>query len=204
MRRAPTSHSTVAVCLLISLLHIPHSLHAGGVGVSDPPDVVGPNPDSTLQTSAYPMNSTPFHLYKARLDRAPHANRDYDFLWSDTYKSRFHTPLDTLTGPEQINDLQRLAEAAADLPGANPFGLPMTKLELTYNYLARRDSIRDDRYNPSLFAPVGFRVLQRSYPDAERNHLDVYLYGRAFNGDGEWGSYLGDGSDGLSDRKSVV
>jgi len=183
----------VSACLLLATLVLPRSATAGGVGVSDPPDRVGLPPDSTLHTSAYEINAIPFHLYKARIDRAPHANRDYDFLWSDTYKSRLHTPLDTLTGPEQINDIQRLAEAAAEIQ-SNPLGLPWTKLELTYNFLAARDTIRDSVYNASTQAPIGFSVAQLTYVAAERKHIDAYLYGRAFDAHGQWGTYLGDGS----------
>lgn len=183
------------LCLLsFSLPRIPNSW-AGGVGVSSPPEAsIG----DSAATSAAAMNETPFHLYKPRADRSRRANRDYDFLWSDTYRSRFRTPLDSLSGAEQINDLQRLAENAAEV-WANPLGLAMTNIELVYNFLAAQASYRDSVYDRSPDASVGFRVAQPSYSDDERKHIDAYFYAPSFVGQGQWSSYHGDGGSDAED-----
>jgi hypothetical protein len=182
------------VCLLLALPTAVRIARAGGVGVSDPRDsvVIG----TPLTTSSF--TTVPFHLYKVPIERGAHANRDIDFLWSDTYKALFHTPLDTLTGPQHINDMDRLGQAACDMPFANPLGLPWTDIQVDYNYLAMRTSYRDSLYNASPLA-LGFRVAQSSYPDAERDHLDTYLYAPSFAGYSQWATYHGDGSDGTYD-----
>jgi len=155
------------------------SPRAGGIGVSDPPDTVWN--DTTLVTSgAGGIETVQFNLYKPRADRAPRGFRDFDFLWSDTYRSLFHAPLDSLSGVEQINDLQRLAETMSDLPFNNPFGLPWTDIQVVYNMLGQQENYRDAEYNADPEALVGFRVAQPNYPDPERTHLDAYIYARNF------------------------
>jgi len=189
--RTFAARCAVVACLLVLSILSPQPLMAGGIGVSDPPDSVAT--DTTLSTSgSTAITDVPFHLYKARPDRAPRGRRDFDFLWSDTYKSRFQTPLDLLSGVEQINDLQRLAETAAEI-FSNPFGLPWTDIQLVYNFLASAEGYRAAEYNPANDAPIGFKVAQPIYPDAERNHLDAYIYARSFPAFGQWAAYLGDG-----------
>lgn len=173
------------VFLALAVLHNP--ARAGGVGVSEVRDSVGSSqPDLTVGAPV------PFHLYKARLDRSPKARRDFDFLWSDTYKSRFRTPLDSLSGPEQINDLQRLAETVGEVIGSNPFGLAWTDIQLAYNTLSRSESYRSPQYNDSPASAIGLKVAQSAYADIERNHIDAYVYAPSFAGFSQWPTYVGD------------
>ena len=194
--RVPRS---VAVCLLLALITLitllapARAARAGGVGVSMLGDSVVT--DSSATTAA--VTTVPFRLYKVPVERGARSNRDIDFLWSDTYKSRFDMPLDMLTGPQLINDMDRLGQAACEIQ-SNPLGLPMTDIQIMHNLLAMRTGYRDSLYNPMPLAPVGFRVAQPNYPDGERNHLDTYLYAPAFTGYGQWQTYQGDGSDGIS------
>jgi len=187
------------VCLASSLLVSPAPALAGGIGVSSAPCLT--SADTTAQATAS-VDWIPFHYYKVPPQRGRRANRDYDFLWSDTYRGRFGRPLDALTGPEQLNDMDRLGQVASEFPGVNALGLPWTNFQLTYNFLAGRRQLknaqgqwfdRDTTYVSDEFAPIGFRVAQTDYPDVERDHFDVYVYAPSFASDGPWNSYHGDG-----------
>jgi hypothetical protein len=189
MRTFAARRVVVAIFLLSPLLSPRLSL-AGGIGVSEPPDSI--MTDTTATSGTTSTIDVPFHLYKAQPNRSPRGRRDFDFLWSDTYESRFHMPLDSVSGPEQINDLQRLAETASEII-SNPFGLPWTDIQIAYNFLAQQENYRAADYIADNDAPIGFRVAQQSYVDAERNHFDTYVYARSFEAFGQWATYLGDG-----------
>lgn len=189
MRTAKVRRLVVCSLLVLAAVYC-RPVWAGGVGVSDLRDTVAVS--STSDPNAVTGAPFPFHLYKARLDRSPKARRDFDFLWSDTYKSRFRMPLDSLSGPEQINDLQRLAETTGEFPGINPFALPWTDIEAAVNLLSRTESYRAATYNADRFAATGFKVAQPTYPDVERNHIDAYIYAPSFSGFSQWPTYVGD------------
>jgi len=118
------------------------------------------------------------------------SNRDIQFLWSDTYASIFHTPLDSLDATTLENDLDRYGKAICQDFGANPMGLStFSDIRVVHDYLALRPlGFRDSVYstNPAL---IGFRVNQPTYPDAQRNHIDCYVPAPAY------GAYGGDGDN---------
>lgn len=185
--RTTTVRSLVMPFLILALAFLNDPVRAGGVGVSEARDSV-----ESGQPSLPSGTPVPFHLYKARVDRSPKARRDFDFLWSDTYKSLFRMPLDSLSGPEQINDLQRLAETIGEFPGNNPLGLAWTDIQMAYNTLSRNEFYRSPQYNDSPASAIGLKVAQPGYNDVERNHIDAYVYAPSFAGFSQWSSYIGD------------
>jgi Tol biopolymer transport system component len=119
------------------------------------------------------------------------ANRDINFLWSSTYQTMFGVPMPTA-------DLDQFGITLTETY-KNPFNFPMSDIQLVHDYEVLRRSFRDSVYQvcPNL---NGFRVLQSFYPDAERNHVDSYLYTPkvgGFPGDdpsnyGRWPSFFTD------------
>lgn len=197
MRKRPL-RALAPLCLALLLsARVPDAL-AGGVGISSPPDVVPDSASAAALPTSGGFSETPFHLYKPRQDRSPHAYRDYEFLWSDTYKSFLHTPLDSLSGTGQgrINDLQRLAETAAEAE-VNALGLPMSNIRIVYNMLAAQTGYRDATYHVDPQDSVGFRVAQSGteYAGVEGAHIDAYVYARSFGAYQQWQSgYGGEGT----------
>ncbi|MCC6348883.1 MAG: hypothetical protein IT347_04720 [Candidatus Eisenbacteria bacterium] len=187
-------------CLLVVCAALSPSPTSGqNLDFADPP--CGLAGDSAYAANGGPYTWNPFHYYRVPLALSRRANRDFEFLWSDTYKSRLHTPLDSLSGTPAMTDIDRLGLVVCEERGRNPFGLPSTDLQLAYDFLAQRqvlDSLgvpieRRNTYNSDQNAPIGIRVAQPSYPDAERTHIDAYIFGRQFSGYGQWATYAGDG-----------
>ena len=173
--RTVTVRSLVVSSMFVVSTVLCDLARAGGVGISEVRDSVGVT--ATSPPTGVPV---PFHLYKARLDRSPKARRDFDFFWSDTYKSRFRMPLDSLSGAEQINDLQRLAETVGEVIGSNPFILPWTDVQVAYNILSRAEGYRAALYNDSPVNTTGLKVAQLSRHRAQshrRLHLRAELRG---------------------------
>ncbi|HET9233393.1 MAG TPA: hypothetical protein VFP10_04580 [Candidatus Eisenbacteria bacterium] len=155
----------------ISLL-CPTSSDSGGMGISTGP--CGATTESEITTFDFTDNKRPFHLYKVPAVRSPYGFRDLEFLWSDTYKQR-GKPL-APPGPNE-NDLDRFANTICDEQGKNPFSFPQTDIQLIYDFFNvrglsfRSDSLYDtDEFN------VGFLVATPGVGDAERNHIDTYLW----------------------------
>ncbi len=187
------------LCLLVAGLAVAGQVHAGGMGISAAP--CGTVLDSTGASVTTSIDTIPFHYYKVPFSRGPHANRDVEFLWSDTYLSRFNLRLDVDTGPEQLTDLDRLGQAACETVG-NPLGLLWTNIQVMYNLLAMQTTLKDSlgqpftrpaEYDADENHPIGFRVAQITDPDLERNHLDTYVYTPSFAAYGQYAGYHGDG-----------
>lgn len=156
-----------------------------------PPCAVGSS-DSAAVTNATNLK---FHYYKVPFARGQRANRDFELLWSDTYRSRYGLDLDDDTGLENLSDLDRLGRAICDSPRENPFGTDQTDIELTYNFLAQRRTQslaqRDTVYHANPNELIGFRFAQ-AYPDIEENHIDAYFYAPDHGAGGGWTAYAGD------------
>jgi len=148
--------------------------------------------EAPSKTSPNQTNTTPdFVPYRVPPLVSCNANRDINFLWSSTYQTMFGIPLPTA-------DLDQFGITLTETY-KNPFNFPMSDIQLVHDYEVLRRSFRDSVYQvcPNL---NGFRVLQSSYPDAERNHVDSYLYTPkvgSFPGDdpsnyGRWPSFFTD------------
>lgn len=136
-----------------------------------------------------------FHYYKVPFSRGQRANRDFEFLWSDTYRSRYGLDLDDATGGDQLADLDRLGRVVCDRKLENPLRLDMYDIEIAYNYLAQRRTQslaqRDTLYQASPDFSIGFRVAT-NYPDIEENHVDAYIYTPDHGAGGGFAAYAGD------------
>jgi hypothetical protein len=124
----------------------------------------------------------PFHIYRAQPPtQFPHANRDLEFLWSDTYVSAFNKSLES--GAPGQNDLDLFSKTIAEEYG-NPLGFPMTDIQIVHDYLCFPEATRSSTYNPSTSpGDIGFLVgVTRSGFDPgatspeDRGHIDTYLY----------------------------
>lgn len=142
------------------------------------------NKDETQNKGASPnqINVTiDFNQYRVPSILSCKANRDIEFLWSSNYQTMFGvSPI----GGTPPNDIDQFGITLAET-FKNPFNFPMSDIQLIHDYEVLRRTFRDSVYRvcPD---PNGFRVLQSSYPDAERNHVDTYLYVP------KYGSYAGD------------
>lgn len=182
--RSARFRSWALLCPLLAGLACAGQSLAGGLGISAAP--CGTVPDSTGSSVTTSITNIPFHYYKVPVTRGAHANRDIEFLWSDTYLSRFGLRLDVETGTEQLTDLDRLGQAACESEN-NPLGLPWTDMRVMYNYLAMQVTLKDSvgqpfqrpsEYDADENHPIGSRVAQGNYPDVERNHLAATLPAR--------------------------
>lgn len=169
-----------------------------------PPCAVGSG-DSAVFVGATNLK---FHYYKVPFSRGARANRDFEFLWSDTYRSRYGLDLDDATGGDQLADLDRLGRIVCDRKLENPLGLDMYDIEIAYNYLAQRRTQslaqRDTLYQASPDFPIGFRVAT-NYPDIEENHVDAYIYTPDHGAGGGFAAYAGDQQayNGFTTRRGV-
>lgn len=136
-----------------------------------------------------------FHYYKVPFLRGQRANRDFEFLWSDTYRNRYARDLDDDAGADNLSDLDRLGRTICDTPRENPFGIDQTDIAITYNLLAQRRTPnaaqRDTIYNSNPNELIGFRVAQ-NFPDLEENHIDAYIYTPDHGLNAGWAAYVGD------------
>jgi len=161
------------IAALLSLAPVAYAA-GGGVGVTSEEAV----PEES-QTTAAPVI---FHPYRSPATLFPHANRDLEFLWSDTYRSAFNKPLDA--GAFGLNDLDLFSKTIAE-EYANPFGFPMTDVQIVYDYLNFPDATRSPTYNASTTAAdsIGFMVgIGATFArPADRAHVDTYLYAPRFS-----------------------
>lgn len=182
----------VFASFLVSLLVL---VSAGRVAAEQepvPPCAVGSSDSSLAMVGATNLK---FHYYKVPFSRGARANRDFEFLWSDTYRSRYGLDLDDATGGDQLSDLDRIGKAICDTPRENPFGIDQPDIELAYNFLAQRRTQslaqRDTLYHANPLDLVGFRVAT-GYPDIEANHVDAYIYAPDHVAGGGFAAYVGD------------
>lgn len=119
-----------------------------------------------------------FTPYRVPSTLSTRANRDLEFLWSSTYPDLF-----AISGAALQGELDQYGITICETY-QNAFGFPMTDIQLVHDYLGQRVSYRDSTYSPT--GPIGFRVKQPSYPDADRSHIDTYVYAP------KYGSFPGD------------
>jgi hypothetical protein len=107
----------------------------------------------------------------------PLARRDIEFLWSDTYASTYSKPL---AQDSVSTDLDRMGATFCRVY-SNPLGLEWSDIKVVYSFLNKKFegstpiTYRDSIYITDLEYP-GFKVAQVAYPNAERAHLDLYVY----------------------------
>lgn len=167
----------VPAACIAALLTLAPSARASGGGVGVSAEEV--TPQETETTSATVL----FHPYRSPATVFPHANRDLEFLWSDTYISAFNKPL--TAGALGLNDLDLFSKTIAEEYG-NPFGYPMTDIQIVYDYLSFPHASRSSTYNYSTTAAdsIGFMVLgSLTARPADRAHIDTYLYAPRFSHD---------------------
>src|SRR5262249_31444450 len=120
--------------------------------------------------SAHPATRIPFHFYRSSV--SPLAYRDIEFLWSDTYLNAFNRPLVPAGGG--TNDLDRLATSIC-VEYENPFGFPMSDIQLLHDYLVFPDPDRTIYTYDTNPANPGFQIVAvTGQPD--RNHVDSYIH----------------------------
>lgn len=158
------------------LLFPPTIASAGGTGVSSVPDVV--DPDNTIQVDTTKV----FNLYRVPQERNVYANRDLEYLWSQTY-ANLGAPL-VPPGSGEVNDLDRLGITVC-FTQSNPFGFPFSDIRLIYDYLNLDNLTYNNDPNPASGPGFLFRQPPAGpLPDADRNHIDSYLYYPGPTGDG--------------------
>lgn len=174
--------SAHAACIVALLAFTsPARAAGGGIGVS----AEELTPQETETTAA----TITFHPYRSPATLFPHANRDLEFLWSDTYVSAFNKRLDA--GGFGLNDLDLFSKTIAE-EYANPFGFPMSDVQIVYDYLNFPHASRSATYNASTTAAdtIGFMVLgSTTARPADRAHVDTYLYAPRFSHDPADDSY---------------
>lgn len=151
--------------------------------------------------SILPITTVNFHQYKVPSDRSAFANRDLEFLWSDSYAALFGRPLNVDRPQSTDNELDLLGVTICATPSTGLFGFPIPYVQLIYDYLrgpllefGRPQSV--DNYNTNPEETMGFAMGQSLYGDFDRNHVDTYVFAPPFSGDPLWmggGDYYGDG-----------
>lgn len=123
--------------------------------------------------SAWATDVPPFHVYHVPYSVSPLANRDIEFLWSDTYQ-QWGRPLVPTSGGQ--NSLDRLGIALCD-EYRNPFHFPASDLQLTYDYFSFPDTSRPGLYNTNPASP-GFLFFHQNASEGipDRSHIDAYVY----------------------------
>src|SRR5262245_1783157 len=128
-----------------------------------------------LSTSFLVLTSSAvtFNRYQVPHGIAPHGNRDLELWWSQTYTDSGFS----LVAGTGLNQLDRLAKSLCE-DHANPFGYPMSDLQLVYDYLAFPDPNHAAPYDTSAAEPIGFLVSQnpQSIGSPDDDHIDLYLY----------------------------
>lgn len=173
---------SLLLSLAAALAVFPTASFGGGTGVSWPGHYTG---TPTVQVDS----SKIFFRYRVPDQISSRAKRDLEFLWSPRYQ-QLGVPLNPNNGSE--NDLDRLGKAIADIPPKNPFGFPLTDIQLVFDYL----NFANATYNPSPdpvsgpgFVLAGFA----NYDTLNRSHVDTYLWLYGPNGDDPAGVFRGRG-----------
>jgi hypothetical protein len=158
--------------------------HAGGVGISVPPDVVLSDSLQSIQ-----VVDTLFYPYRPR----PSGSlwyRDLEFQWSRRYSLARG---DEGLSADEEKTLDHLGKTLCDPSRArNPFNAPYSDINLVYDYFNGKQ-LAVPFYRPSPYDTTGLLVGGTTddlgvIPEADRRHVDAYLYEPGQHDEG-YGSY---------------